>query len=100
MKTQKRICQSCAAPLSQTFEMGTEKDGRSSPYYCRRCYIMGEFTEPKMDVETMHENVRQRMIKLKFPRFLAKLSADSIFTMKRWAIGTPVEAKPEILVIK
>jgi hypothetical protein len=81
----KTICQSCASPLLLNYDHGTEKDSSPSDLYCRRCYQMGSFTEPNMTVEKMHEIIRVKMIGLRFPRFLAKLSANGVFELKRWA---------------
>ena len=89
MKTIRMVCQSCATPLRQEYEKGTEKDGSNSTLYCRRCYRMGAFTDPKMTAEEMHEIVRVRMVGLKFPRFLAKMSANSIYDLKRWSAPVP-----------
>ncbi|MCD8101405.1 MAG: zinc ribbon domain-containing protein [Alistipes sp.] len=38
-------CQSCAMPLTNPEEIGTEKDGTKSADYCIYCYKDGEFTE-------------------------------------------------------
>lgn len=86
MKPKKAVCQSCASPILRDLDQGSEKDGTPSEYYCRRCFAWGKFTDPKMTVEEMHEIVRTRMIGLNFPRFLAKLSANSVYTLRRWAV--------------
>jgi hypothetical protein len=86
MKTKKDICQSCALPIIREYDKGTEKDGSHSDLYCRRCFSWGDFTESRMTAEEMHEIVRARMIGLKFPRFLAKLSANGVYDLKRWAV--------------
>lgn len=83
MKSQS-ICQSCAIPLLIDYDHGTEIDGSPSGLYCRRCFRLGAFTEPKMTAEQMYEIVRVRMVELRFPRFLAKLSASSVYDLKRW----------------
>lgn len=90
MKRPKTICQSCAIPLSQAYDHGTEKDGSPSALYCRRCYRMGDFTEPQMTAERMYEVIRVRMVLLKFPRFLAKLAADRVYGLRRWMSFTAV----------
>lgn len=86
MKPRKSVCQSCASPISRDQDKGTEKDGSHTELYCRRCFAWGVFTEPRMTAEEMHEIVRARMIGLKFPRFLAKLSANGVYDLKRWAV--------------
>ncbi len=87
MKPSRAVCQSCAAPILKDYDKGTEKDGSSTELYCRRCFSWGGFTEPRMTAEEMHEIVRTRMIGLKFPRFLAKLSANGVYDLKRWAVS-------------
>jgi len=80
----KETCQSCSSPIFKEADEGTEKDGSFSKLYCRRCYIWGSYTDPKATVEQMGESVHKRMIKLKFPLFLAKLLAARVYTLKRW----------------
>jgi hypothetical protein len=84
VKFAKEVCQSCAAPILRDLDKGTERSGAPSKLYCRRCYLSGGFTDPKMTVEGMRESVRSRMIEMKFPRFLAVLLADRVYTLKRW----------------
>jgi hypothetical protein len=84
--TQKSICQSCASPVLKEADKGTEKDGSTSPFYCRRCFMTGDFTDLKMTVEKMHEIVRVKMVAMKFPRFLSKQMANNVYTLKRWAV--------------
>ena len=96
MKQPKTVCQSCATPLLIDYDHGSERDGSSSGLYCRRCYRLGAFTEPKMTAEQMYEIVRTRMVELRFPRFLAKLSANGVYELQRWTAPAtnPVPAIP------
>ena len=84
MKFPKTVCQSCASPILQEYDRGKEKNGTSSASYCRRCFQFGVFTDPEMTVERMHETVKAKMIGMKFPRFLALLMADQVYSLKRW----------------
>jgi hypothetical protein len=84
VKFAKTICQSCASPILQEYDKGKERNGRFSDIYCRRCFQFGAFTDPQMTAERMHENVRIKMIEMKFPRFLASLMANQVYTLKRW----------------
>jgi hypothetical protein len=84
MKFSKTVCQSCAAPIQKEYEKGIEKNGGYSETYCRRCYQLGVFTEPKMTAEMMREKVRVKMVEMQFPRFLAVLLANRVYTLKRW----------------
>ena len=46
---------------------------------------MGQFTDPQMTVEHMHETIRVKMLDLRFPRFLAIQLANQVYALKRWA---------------
>jgi len=89
MKFTKEICQSCAAPLLRDLDKGTERSGAPSGLYCRRCYLLGNFTDPKITVEGMRETVRSRMAELKFPRFLTVLLSNQVYGLKRWKVAIP-----------
>ncbi len=45
-------CQSCGMPLDKGF-YATNADGTISSEYCRFCFSLGVFTDPKMTVEQM-----------------------------------------------
>jgi hypothetical protein len=85
MKLSKAVCQSCGSPMLKDYDRGLEKNGFLSEF-CRRCYQSGAFIDPLMTAEKMHENVRVKMIGMKFPRFLAKLLANKVYTLKRWEL--------------
>jgi len=84
MKFPKTVCQSCASPILQEYDRGKEKDGIPSASYCRRCFQFGTFTDPQMTAEKMHASVKAKMIGMKFPRSLAVLMADRVYSLKRW----------------
>jgi len=84
LKNTKPVCQSCASPIRSDYEYGTETNGRLTGTYCRRCYRLGSFTDPQMTAAVMHEDLRLRMVEMKFPKFLAKLMANKIYTLARW----------------
>ena len=86
MKLFKDICQSCSSPILKEANKGTENNGDLSKLYCNRCYQWGVFSDPKMTVEQMGEIVRQKMLKLKFPKYLAKLLANRVYILKRWEV--------------
>lgn len=46
-------CQSCAMPLLNPEDFGTEKDGTENKEYCRFCYQNGSFTSE----ETMEQMI-------------------------------------------
>ena len=89
LKFTKSICQSCGSPLMKETDRGTEKGGTFTEAYCRRCYWQGVFTEPQMTVDQMKETIRLKMLEMNFPRFLAILMANRVYTLKRW-IGVKV----------
>lgn len=80
----KVVCQSCGTPVEKEIFKGTEVNGALSDLYCRRCYMFGNFTDNAMTAEKMSEIVHQKMIELKFPRYLAQLLAEHVYTLKRW----------------
>ncbi len=96
MISSKLVCQSCAVPIRKDSEKGTEKAGGHSETYCRRCYQLGSFTEPKMTAAIMREKVLVKMVEMHFPRFLAVQLADHVYTLKRWEtpkVTAPSEAQ-------
>lgn len=48
-------CQSCAAPMPDVIEFGTEADGSCCDKYCKYCYEEGAFTAPDMSMDEMVE---------------------------------------------
>ena len=84
MKFTKTVCQSCGSPILKESDQGTEPGGLTTDLYCRRCYRMGAFTEPEMTVAEMKEIIRRKMVEIHFPRYLAVLLADRVYTLKRW----------------
>jgi hypothetical protein len=66
-------------------DRGTDKAGSATEAYCRRCYRLGVFTEPQMTVDEMRETIRRKMLEMHFPRFLAILMANRVYTLRRWA---------------
>ena len=49
------FCQSCAMPLSQPEQYGTEADGSKSTKFCSYCYQQGKYTDPNITAEKMIE---------------------------------------------
>ncbi len=84
VKFSKAVCQSCGSPILKEMDRGTEKGGDFTDLYCRRCYRLGIFTEPQMTVDQMKETIRKKMVEMQFPRFLAVLMANRVYTLKRW----------------
>lgn len=52
------FCQSCAMPLKEFDELGTEPDGGASTEYCAHCYQEGGFTHDRTLGEMVESNLR------------------------------------------
>ncbi len=78
------MCQSCGMPLKKDANGGgTNADGSKSLLYCSHCYQNDKFT---MDctAEEMRMFVVNKLVEMKFPRFLAKFFAHNIPRLQRW----------------
>ncbi len=51
MQPQRQFCQSCAMPMQNPDDFGTNADGSNNNEYCSYCFRNGKFTEPNMTVE-------------------------------------------------
>lgn len=74
-----KVCQSCSMPLSK--DEGADYEGKM---YCSRCYVDGKFTKPDITVTEMQELVAQKLVEMKFPKFVAKLMVRNIPKLERW----------------
>lgn len=52
------FCQSCAMPIKEFDELGTESDGGVSSEYCSHCYQEGGFTHERTLDEMVDSNLR------------------------------------------
>lgn len=79
------VCQSCAMPMEQPEQFGTEKDGSASGEYCRYCYQQGRFTA-ELTLGQMQEKLIKLALDMKFmPEAEArKLAATVLPGLKRW----------------
>jgi len=85
MEKLNKICQSCGMPLKRDAEGGgTNSDGSKSLLYCSHCYQFGQFTRPDFTVQQMKELVVDKLVEMKFPRFIAKFFAINIPKLERW----------------
>ena len=79
------FCQSCAMPMTEEAQFGTNADGSKSKDYCGYCYVNGHFTKD----QTMEE-----MIELCVPYVAGSVYPDAdaarkgmrefFPTLKRW----------------
>lgn len=85
MQNNYKNCQSCGMPLkSDEHGGGTEANGQRSNMYCSHCYENGEFTMSNITVDGMKERVMDKMVEMKFPKFLAKIFTRNIHKLERW----------------
>lgn len=81
----KKMCQSCMMPMNEDPEGGgTDFDGEKSLKYCSYCYQNGRFTQPHITAEQMRSFVVEKMVEMKFPRFVAKLLTLNFNKLERW----------------
>jgi len=66
---------------------GTNADGSKSLMYCSYCYQEGQFTRPDFTAQQMKELVVEKLVEMKFPRFVAKFFAMGIPRLERWKSG-------------
>ena len=55
---QELYCQSCAMPLQEIDDFGTEADGGISTEYCTHCYQNGNFTHGRTIEEMVESNLQ------------------------------------------
>jgi hypothetical protein len=85
MEKVNKICQSCGMPLKRDIAGGgTNADGSKSLLYCSHCYQTGQFTRPDVTVQQMKDRVVEKLVEMKFPRFIAKLFTYNIPKLERW----------------
>lgn len=84
-KDEKHICQSCAMPLEQTDNLGTNKDKSMNYEYCKFCFQHGQFTDESITLEQkIQKNIsiaKQMGIKEEEARQLAE---NILPKLKRW----------------
>lgn len=83
-------CESCGMPLDKDENnLGTESDGRLNEMYCRHCYESGKFTSPDITMIEMKELVTNKIIEMKFPKFVAKFLTRNTHKLTRWQAIKP-----------
>jgi len=72
-------------PLKQDPEGGgTNVDGSKSEMYCSFCYDKGMFVNADWTVEQMQDFVQDKLVEMKFPRFVARLFTRQLPKLERW----------------
>ncbi len=80
-----KVCQSCAMPLNNPEDFGTEADGSKSKEYCGFCYKDGKFT-----MECSMDELIEYCVPLCKDYFggedgARKMMQDVFPTLKRWS---------------
>ncbi|MBK8705243.1 MAG: zinc ribbon domain-containing protein [Saprospiraceae bacterium] len=84
MEKTHKFCQSCMMPLSQDPQGGgSNADGSKSTMYCSYCYKDGKFVD-NMNVNEMREFVVNKLVEMKYPRFIAKFMTMGLPKLERW----------------
>jgi len=82
------FCQSCAMPLTDPADLGTEKDGSTNQEYCKYCYEKGAFTN-QCTLEEMIEGCIEFVVPNPYPDAEAARKAMWEFMpkLKRWQVA-------------
>lgn len=85
MQNNYKNCQSYGMPLNRDEKGGVaEANKKISSMYCSHCYEDGKFTLPNITVDEMKERVINKMIEMKFPKFIARIFTRNIHKLERW----------------
>ena len=79
-------CQSCAMPMSDSKDFGTEKNGSESTDYCCHCYKDGDFTWQAASVDEAVEgnlDFWEKEIDESDEQFRARVKGE-FSRLKRW----------------
>jgi len=77
-------CQSCAMPLVNTDDYGTNIDGTKNIEYCKYCYQNGHFIEPEITVREMITKTTEVMKEMHIPAEQIEETRKFIPMLKRW----------------
>jgi len=77
-------CQSCAMPLHNKEDFGTNADGSQNKEYCRYCFQNGKFIEPDITMEQMIGKCTGIMKHMNIPEPQIEQTKVFIPMLKRW----------------
>ncbi len=80
----RNFCQSCAMPIDNPADCGSEADGSKSDRYCRYCYQDGKFIRPDMTLDEMKDIVITQMQKRNLPGSVIQQALNMLPNLKRW----------------
>lgn len=84
--TNMKFCQSCAMPLTQEAQLGTEQDGSRSADYCSYCYQNGQFAGDMSMAEMIDFCVPLTAKNMNRPEAEVRADMQRYFPqLKRWA---------------
>ncbi len=86
MQPQRQFCQSCAMPMQNPDDFGTNADGSKNNEYCSYCFRNGKFTEPNMTVEQMIEKCAGIMKQMQMSQAQIEQTKTFIPMLKRWMV--------------
>lgn len=85
MEKKYKFCQSCGMPMKHDPEHGgTTASGAKSEKYCSFCYSNGLFTRPDFTAVQMRAFCIEKMVEMRYPRFIAKMLTLGIPKLERW----------------
>ncbi|HOX06067.1 MAG TPA: zinc ribbon domain-containing protein [Planctomycetota bacterium] len=79
------VCQSCAMPMEEPRQLGTEAGGAPNAEYCCYCYQQGRFTA-ELSLKQMQDKLIALALERKFmPEAEARKLAGTVLPkLKRW----------------
>lgn len=85
-KIEGQFCQSCAMPMQNPKDFGTNIDGSKNNDYCHYCFQNGKFTLPDAILEQFIEKIAGMSAQMGMTREQAKAMANNVLPkLKRWA---------------
>ena len=83
------FCQSCAMPMTEQAQFGTNQDGSKNGDYCHYCYVDGHFSKEETMAEMIETCIPFVMEAGVYPdKDAARQAMQAFFpTLKRWKKG-------------
>ena len=79
------LCQSCALPMAEQGDFGTEADHSLNDDYCTHCYEDGALTDPDLTIDQMSVIVADFIEADEMTEAKAKAIARTLLSdLKRW----------------
>jgi hypothetical protein len=78
------ICQSCAMPLKNKADFGSNADGSKNLDYCGYCFSNGKFSDPSLTKEAMGKKVEAVMKGMNIEQSKIEETKALLPRLKRW----------------